>query len=952
MVTTQSDGTAYFPPANLEVQVTDVASGLALSGVVLGLFQDALGTRMQITDPSFHYPPKALAVANAAPNYLVGDAYPYTSNTAPNFGDWMLNIQDLIQELFAVNNLPGSVPPACSDRFDALDLYPVDSGTRRGGDGVLDIRDLIVELFRVNNLDPSRPVRASLGGACASGAGSDAADPTEAARKGGTSPVPQASAQGALVLGDPEKSGEAEERVPVYLEAKQDLLRAPVTFALGDQRSQLRFVASPRTPPSLAYDGQLGVVAAAWLDGVTGRAGERLLLGYVVGPAGVSAGLRIYGMSVADSRATLTQSAGHSAEALATAAPSSSPSVVQVQLSPASLGPITTPSSMQLPGCAQNSPFTSDSISCTSLPVAPPPTASSCSQQVSQLSQAQLAALVPLEAWGQACKLQYGAYADTIASCQITPSFTGVSLGDLQAQVVSQLGALGTGEAEGLPIGATVEIALDLLAPLAPEVVGPVEGALTLESILENGIDTVNLASEVDNALTLENYQAQGYTSDQCFAVGTVVGTEGGGFAGMVVGLVEPLGMPSDPPSESGGSLSVSLFGAAPGGAGALTTSSILISPVGLSAAAPNGHVTIPNLPPGSYIVTGQAPGFVSSGTTVSVTAGANTSVNLTLNTPGIFVANAPQNGPFSVNKYPITSKGDPQPIASIGGSKTGLNMPAATVVGPSGNIWVANLLPGDGSVAEFALGVVSNSAPTLTLAGPDTGLGGPVGLAFDGAGNLYVANRVGSVTVYGAGALAGLTGVQDLPPTAMISGGQTGLVSGGPAGIALDARGYIYVTNGEFGYSVAQFGPLVGLTGNQNVSPVATITGGSLEQPAGITVDTSGRIWVASQVNAAVSEFAPLAGKSVPQNLSPIVMIEGANTQLMNPYGVGLYPNGDIFVVDPEADAIMVYAAATVNSCSSAAPCNIAPARVISGPNTGLQQPGGAVALYPSMLP
>ena len=99
------------------------------------------------------------------------------------------------------------------------------------------------------------------------------------------------------MLGNPEKSGAAQERVPVYLEAGRDLVRVAVTFALGDQRSQLRFVTTPDTPPSLAQDSQLGLVAVAWLEGVTVRAGERLLLGYVAGPAGALANLNVYGLS-------------------------------------------------------------------------------------------------------------------------------------------------------------------------------------------------------------------------------------------------------------------------------------------------------------------------------------------------------------------------------------------------------------------------------------------------------------------------------------------------------------------------------------------------------------------------------------------------------------------------------------------------------------------------------
>jgi hypothetical protein len=234
-----------------------------------------------------------------AHSYLVGDVAPYTSDWAPNFGDGTLNILDLVQELFAVNSVPGFRPAACSDRFDAMDGFPLDGATR-GGDGALDIRDLIEELFRVNNLDTSRPMRTSLGGAlpwaaCTSSASSIA--PAEVSRNSAAPPRVRAAAQGALVLGNPERAGAGTERVPVYLEASRDLVRVAVTFALGDQQSQLRFVPTAETPASLAQDSQTGVVAVAWLSGVSVPAGQRLLLGYVEGSAGAAANLEVYGIS-------------------------------------------------------------------------------------------------------------------------------------------------------------------------------------------------------------------------------------------------------------------------------------------------------------------------------------------------------------------------------------------------------------------------------------------------------------------------------------------------------------------------------------------------------------------------------------------------------------------------------------------------------------------------------
>jgi probable HAF family extracellular repeat protein len=100
--------------------------------------------------------------------YTAGDVFPSTSDAAPNFGDSALDVRDLVQLLFAVNNVTGFKPAACSDRFDAMDVFPLDTDTTRGGDGVLDIRDLVGELFRVNNIDTTRPARTPKSGTCTS----------------------------------------------------------------------------------------------------------------------------------------------------------------------------------------------------------------------------------------------------------------------------------------------------------------------------------------------------------------------------------------------------------------------------------------------------------------------------------------------------------------------------------------------------------------------------------------------------------------------------------------------------------------------------------------------------------------------------------------------------------------------------------------------------------------
>ncbi|HUP02858.1 MAG TPA: DVUA0089 family protein [Bryobacteraceae bacterium] len=230
---------------------------------------------------------------SVALTYLEGDTGPNNSDAAPNFGDGVLNIQDLIQELFAVNNIPGFRPAACSDRFDAMDLYPADASPFRGGDGALDIRDLVLELFRVNNLDLNRPVRASRGGACAAAAGAGAAETSrlEAA------PKPPPPADGALLLGAPEPAGAGAAQIPVYLAAYRNLNNLALTFGAGDLQSPLRFIPVSAAQPALVHDSQTGVAAAVWQSGISITAGERLLLGYLSGASDAAPGIRIFGAS-------------------------------------------------------------------------------------------------------------------------------------------------------------------------------------------------------------------------------------------------------------------------------------------------------------------------------------------------------------------------------------------------------------------------------------------------------------------------------------------------------------------------------------------------------------------------------------------------------------------------------------------------------------------------------
>ena len=114
------------------------------------------------------------ALTVAVGSYLVGDAFPLKvilnadgdRDDAAEFGDGVLDILDLIEALRASLTLV-TPPPACSDRFDAMDSDPAandldaDPNTRGGNGSLAGTQDLIVTLRRALINTTERPRRSS-----------------------------------------------------------------------------------------------------------------------------------------------------------------------------------------------------------------------------------------------------------------------------------------------------------------------------------------------------------------------------------------------------------------------------------------------------------------------------------------------------------------------------------------------------------------------------------------------------------------------------------------------------------------------------------------------------------------------------------------------------------------------------------------------------------------------
>ena len=293
-----------------------------------------------------------------------------------------------------------------------------------------------------------------------------------------------------------------------------------------------------------------------------------------------------------------------------------------------------------------------------------------------------------------------------------------------------------------------------------------------------------------------------------------------------------------------------------------------------------------------------------------------------------VFVANQTQFNPFlgSVNYYPEGANGNVPPTGEIVGSKTQLTQVGGVVVDQNGVIYVAN--NDTNTIVGFPPYSDGNVAPSIVIGGANTGLASPFGLAIDGAGNLYVANCAvncypgpqPSVEEFAAGSNGNVW------PLRVITGSRTQL--GETEGIAVDKRGYIYVSNADEG-KVTVFRPRA----RGNAGLIRTITGGAsrIDQPDGIAVDDRS-LYVANWGDGLITRFNKEAGGDVPPEA---VLHIGWQPNPSNPQALGglaIDPGGSIYAAGTNVPLIAEYAARAHGKQ--------VPFSVISGSNTAFFYP------------
>ena len=259
---------------------------------------------------------------------------------------------------------------------------------------------------------------------------------------------------------------------------------------------------------------------------------------------------------------------------------------------------------------------------------------------------------------------------------------------------------------------------------------------------------------------------------------------------------------------------------------------------------------------------------------------------------------------------------GTPGSSGSLDGTGAGarFNEPFAVAVDSSGNVYVADkandvirkITPA-GVVTTYA-GLAGNigSADGSTT---DARFNQPTGVAVGSGGDLYVTdtgnNTIRKITT--AGVVSTLAGKASNGPGVTDGTGSAALFSS-PSGITVDSSGNLFVTDTDNNSirKITQAGVVTTVAGTPPNAGSAdgTGTGVSFNKPLGIAVDSSGNLFVADSENDTIRKVVPgtavtvstLAGQADEQGSADG---KGPLARFKNPRGVAIDSSGNLYVTD-----------------------------------------------------
>jgi len=270
------------------------------------------------------------------------------------------------------------------------------------------------------------------------------------------------------------------------------------------------------------------------------------------------------------------------------------------------------------------------------------------------------------------------------------------------------------------------------------------------------------------------------------------------------------------------------------------------------------------------------------------------------------------------------------------------LKVPAGVAVDSTGKVYIADY--GNYRIRMVSAGTITTVAGTGTagyigdhVSAVTAPLAAPQRIATDAAGNFYIGDGVrvrkvanGTIlTIAGGGTPTGENG-----PAA---GAQ--LLS--PQGLATDAAGSVYIADSGTGRVLrVSGGTLSRMAGGGTLAADGVpATGGQLNTPVGVAVDSSGALYIADTAAARVRKVSSgvistaVGGGSTLGDGGP-----AASAQLMEPQGVAVASGGNLYIAD--AERVRMVSGSTISTVAGCGDAGyqgdggVATAALISGPS------------------
>ncbi|MGC2485825.1 MAG: hypothetical protein WA359_06255 [Acidimicrobiales bacterium] len=245
------------------------------------------------------------------------------------------------------------------------------------------------------------------------------------------------------------------------------------------------------------------------------------------------------------------------------------------------------------------------------------------------------------------------------------------------------------------------------------------------------------------------------------------------------------------------------------------------------------------------------------------------------------------------------------------------LDAPGPVAFDSNGDLFIANIYGNTITVVPASTGTIFGQSATAGVAAPlaaATGLDEPTGIAFDANGDLFISNgEANTITVVPA-STGTIFGQSVTAGVAAPLAAATGLDE--PTGIAFDANGDLFVADiGSNTISVvpAISGALFGQTMSANVAATLSAATG-LDSPFGIAVDASGDLFIANTLGNSVSVLPASTGIIFGQSFTANVVatLSPVSPTLDGPSGFAFDANGDLFISNAYGQSLAVLPASS----------------------------------------